>query len=312
MEGPWTRRLAVLVALATITAPCARWANLPLGTTKRQLVVAGVTRTYLLRAGGEGRPGRALVLVLHGLGGTGAAIERRTRGTFDRLADRDGAVIVYPDSLGEPHRWNDGWPVGPPGASQPDDIGFLSALVGSVVAELGVDRKRVFAAGLSNGAGMVYRIACERPDLVAAVAAVAGGMAPAVAIACPHGTPVSIIAMHGTEDSVVPLDRGIRQDIATWVKRDGCTGSPTSSQLPDVDPLDRTRTRVDVVGSCNSDTEVAFYTIEGGGHAWPGGNEPLQSALRPGHAPNDFDAGVLIWDFFQKHPRAVIEMRRPP
>ena len=102
MEGSWTRRLAVLVALATITASCARWANLPLGTTKRQLVVAGVTRTYLMRAGGEGMPGRALVLVLHGLGGTGAAIERRTCGTFDRLADRDGAVIVYPDVLPAP------------------------------------------------------------------------------------------------------------------------------------------------------------------------------------------------------------------
>jgi poly(3-hydroxybutyrate) depolymerase len=61
-----------------------------------------------------------------------------------------------------------------------------------------------------------------------------------------------------------------------------------------------------------SGTEVAFCTIEGGGHAWPGGNEPLQSALRPGHAPDDFDAGVLIWDFFQKAPAAVIAMRRRP
>jgi polyhydroxybutyrate depolymerase len=109
--------------------------------------------------------------------------------------------------------------------------------------------------------------------------------------------------MHGTDDSVVPFDQGIRQDIATWVKRDGCIGPPISSQLPDVDPLDRTRTRVDVFGSCASGTEVAFYAIEGGGHAWPGGDEPLRSVLRPGHAPSDFDAGVLIWDFFEKHPR---------
>jgi polyhydroxybutyrate depolymerase len=212
-------------------------------------------------------------------------------------------VVVYPDSLGEPHRWSDGWPVGPPGAPQPDDLGFLSALIGSLVAELGVDRKRVFAAGLSNGASMVYRVACERPELVAAVAAVAGGMVPAVATACPRGTPVSIIAMHGTDDSVVPFDRGIREDIATWVKRDGCTGPPISSRLPDVDPLDWTQTRVDVFGSCALGIEVAFFTIEGGGHAWPGGDEPLQNVLRTGHAPSDFDAGVLIWDFFQKHPK---------
>lgn len=303
MKASWTRRLAVIVTLAMFPAACARRARPPRGTTERQLVVGGVTRTYLLRAGGPSRPGRALVLVLHGLGGTGAAMERRTRGTFDRLADRDGAVVAYPDALGAPHRWNDGWPVGPPGAAQPDDLGFLSALIDSVVAELGVDRKRVFAAGFSNGASMVYRLACERPELVAAVAPVADGMAATVATACPHGAPVSIIAMHGTDDSFVPLDRGIREDIATWVRRDGCTGPPITSRLPDVDPLDWTQTRVDVFGACAAGTEVAFYTIEGGGHAWPGGDEPLQSALRPGHPSSDFDAAVLIWDFFQKHPK---------
>jgi len=64
------------------------------GTTERQLVVGGVTRTYLLHAGGEPKPGRPLVLVLHGWRGSAAGIARRTKGTFDRLADRDGAVVV--------------------------------------------------------------------------------------------------------------------------------------------------------------------------------------------------------------------------
>ena len=77
------------------------------GTSERRLVVGGVTRTYLLHAGGEAKPGPPLVLVLHGMGGRAAAIEHRTRGTFDKLADRDGAVIVYPQAIGDPPRWTD-------------------------------------------------------------------------------------------------------------------------------------------------------------------------------------------------------------
>jgi poly(3-hydroxybutyrate) depolymerase len=54
------------------------------GTSERRLVVGGVTRTYLLHAGGGAKPGRPLVFVLHGWRGNAAAIEHRTRGTFDK------------------------------------------------------------------------------------------------------------------------------------------------------------------------------------------------------------------------------------
>ena len=220
-----------------------------------------------------------------------AAMQQRTKATFDRLADRDGAVVVYPEALGDP-RWSDGW-WGAPGGTSTDDVGFLAALIDALVAELGVDRKRVFAAGLSNGAAMVYRLACERPDLVAAVAPVAGGMPPHVARACAQGAPVSIIGMHGTDDPIVAFDPSIRDGIAAWAKRDGCPAQPTSSRLPDTDPGDGTQTRAAVFAPCAAGTEVAFYTIEGGGHAWPGGTSPL-GFVRRGTTPHDFDAGVLI------------------
>jgi len=142
----------------------------------------------------------------------------------------------------------------------------------------------VFAAGLSNGAGMVYRLACQRPDLVAAIA------------------PVSIIAMHGTADPIVPFGDWFRNDLATWTRRDGCPAAAISSQLADVDPTDGTRTRVETFGPCAAGTAVAAYTIEGGGHAWPGGDTPFTLGRR-GNTARDFDAGEVIWDFFQKHPR---------
>jgi polyhydroxybutyrate depolymerase len=296
-------RVITVAALALVTIACPRWAQPMSGTVERQLVVGGVTRTYLLhaagpQAAGPAKPGRALLLMLHGRGGTAAAMEQRTRGTFDKLADRDGAVVVYPQALANPSLWTSWLPgIGRP---KPDDIVFLSALIDSLVAELGVDRQHVFAAGFSNGASMVYRLACERPDLVAAVAPISGSMGPEVARACVQNTtPVAIIGMHGTADSTVALDASIRDGIAMWARRNRCAADPISSRLRDADPTDGTETRVDVYDQCAAGTQVAFYTIEGGGHAWPGG----EARLTGGTTPRDFDAAELIWAFFQKHAR---------
>ena len=293
------KRLRVALASVFLLCSGACGARALGGTSTRQLLVGGVPRTYLLHVGGQAKPGRPLVFVLHGWRGDAASMERRTRATFDKLADRDGGVVVYPQALGDP-RWNDGAPAA--AGAAPDDLGFLAALIDALAAELGIDRRRVYAAGLSNGASMVYRLACQRPDLVAAVAPVSGGMTAPVATGCPRGTPVSIIAMHGTEDPLVPFGDRQQNDITTWVRRDGCPARPTSSRLPDADPTDGTQTRVDLYAPCKAGTAVAFYTIEGGGHEWPGGESPWPFGRR-GRTARDFDAAVAIWDFFQQHPR---------
>jgi poly(3-hydroxybutyrate) depolymerase len=124
---------AVVALVVTGTSARGHAAGPMAGTTERQLVVGGVTRKYLLHAGGEPKPGRPLVLVLHGWRGSAPGIARRTKGTFDRLADRDGAVVVYPQALGDP-RWNDGSNVAA-SATPPDDLGFLSAVVDALAAE---------------------------------------------------------------------------------------------------------------------------------------------------------------------------------
>jgi polyhydroxybutyrate depolymerase len=295
--------IVAAVAIVATTASRAYWARPMVGTVERQLVVGGVRRTYLLHAGGDAKPGRPLVLVLHGLGGKAAGLERRTRGTFDKLADRFGAVIVYPQASGERPHWGT-WRVADSSvAPPPDDLGFLSALVDTLDVELRIDRKRVFAAGFSNGASMVYRLACDRPDLFAAVAPVAGGMSPDIAPPCRQGAPVSIIGMHGNADPVWPLDGAVRDGVAAWAKRDGCPPSPVSTPLPDTDPNDDTRTRADVYAPCAAGTEVAFYTIDGGGHAWPGEDSAPLAFRHRGNTPRDFDAAAVIWDFFQRHPK---------
>jgi polyhydroxybutyrate depolymerase len=47
-------------------------------------------------------------------------------------------------------------------------------------------------------------------------------------------------------------------------------------------------------------SEVVFYTVTGGGHAWPGGGYMPKAIV--GHITQDIDATRVMWDFFQGHP----------
>jgi polyhydroxybutyrate depolymerase len=47
---------------------------------------------------------------------------------------------------------------------------------------------------------------------------------------------------------------------------------------------------------CQAGADVVFYTIEGGGHGWPG------SPGGAGVTTNEINATNVIWDFFAAHP----------
>ena len=80
-----------------------------------------------------------------------------------------------PKFMTNPPRWNDGSvPPTPELRSDADDVGFLTAVIDDVIARGPADPRRVYVAGFSNGAGMAFRLAAERADRVAALAAVAG------------------------------------------------------------------------------------------------------------------------------------------
>ena len=264
----------------------------------RTFSFGGASRTYVVYAPKVKLSKPALVLVLHGLYGDGASIDLRTKRTFDTLADRDGFVVAYPDALaGE---WNTGHPGEP---ANTDDVGFLSALIDTLAAEFDVDPKRVYVTGLSKGAAMTYRLACERPNKITAIAPVAGGLSEGLMRSCAEASrrPIPLLVMHGTADPIVPFDSGeLEGNVQYWIRRNGCTLTPVVTRLPDVDPTDGARTRVESYGNCKDGADVALYAIEGGGHHWPGGDQPLRLGM--GNFSRDFDAGVLIWNFFKQHP----------
>jgi polyhydroxybutyrate depolymerase len=272
----------------------------------RTLRVGDITRTYLLHipVSLDRSAPAPVVLVLHGAGGRGAGFARHTG--FSELADEQGFIAVYPDGIRR--RWNDGRTSG---LSQ-DDVGFIRSLLDTLGAEFAVDTRRIYATGISNGAMFSYRLACDLPDTFAAIAPVAGALPADLASRCTQAEPVAIAAFQGTADRFVPYLGGAvvqrrgrvlsaEETMAFWARVDGCSLSPTSALEPDRAPDDGTRVRRSDYPGCGKDRELVLYTIEGGGHTWPGG--PSVARLVVGRVSRDIDATPTIWDFFARHPK---------
>jgi polyhydroxybutyrate depolymerase len=142
---------------------------------------------------------------------------------------------------------------------------------------------------------MTYRLACERPDKIAAIAPVGGGLADRLMRLCAAASrrPIPLLVMRGTADEVNRFDDGeLEGNVQYWIRRNGCTLSPVVTRLPDLDPDDGTRTRVESYENCQDGANVTLYAIEGCGHHWPGGDEPWR--FGNGQECRDFDAGVHI------------------
>lgn len=272
-----------------------------------------VTITVPIAHDGEGRSYRlyipagydasapvALVLSFHGFASNAA--QQETFSAWNAVADEGGFLVAYPQGLGFPARWNAG-PLFRAGFATTDDVSFVRALVADIQANYCIDPDRVYANGLSNGAGMSNRLACEASDLIAAIGGVAGAY-PALP-ACAIERPVPVIAFHGTEDRIVPIDGlaagagggeplpPIAEWAREWAVRNGCTDTP--DDLPAIGAV----TGIRYTG-CTDGAEVEYYVADGGGHSWPGGGP--QPIFVIGRVNQDIDASRMMWDFFQRHP----------
>ncbi|BBZ27480.1 esterase [Mycolicibacterium madagascariense] len=275
------------------------------GTTSGQLDYGGLTRTYLVHTPAADAHPSGLVLNLHGAGQTGAAQEAVSN--YDAAADAMGFVVAYPDGIDE--SWADGRGASTPDRQGLDDVGFLVALRDRLVQDYGIPPGRVFATGMSAGAFMVDRLACDRADVVAAIAPVSGTLGSNVP--CAPSQPVSVLQFHGTADPVVPfggggmVGRGGASDIlsapelaARWRAIDGCADAPVEDVLPATgDGTDLHR--FSSVG-CAPGTAAVFIRIDGGGHTWPSGSFALPDV---GPTTTGTDASLASAQFFAAHGR---------
>jgi polyhydroxybutyrate depolymerase len=279
------------------------------GTTNIHLNHEGFERPYLLHTPDTLPDPAPLLVELHGRGIGAERFDDLTG--FRALADDEGFALALPSAVGAvwnslPYRGETG---------RPDDVSYLLALIDDICGRLPIDRRRVYLAGMSNGAGMAARFACLAPEHLTAFAQVAG-TGPAALLA--GGRPaqaVPILQIHGSADHYIPYAGGVRRRLGArlamrrgfgpsigieewarfWIEANQATDGPHVSQLSR-DTTTRTW------HSPATGADVVFHRVQGGGHTWPSGSFRLPRLLL-GRTTQTFDATRVAWDFLSRQTR---------
>jgi polyhydroxybutyrate depolymerase len=271
-----------------------------------------------------------LVVALHGGGGNKESVERTacpdgdrsSDGCLSAVADREGFAVVAPDGTDGQlvgRSWHAGGGAdgfrcvgGQACKDDIDDVAYVDALLAEVRRAVHVDDARIYATGISNGGAMSHRLACDRADVFAAIAAVAGANQADASPGCAPVRPIPVLQVHGTEDPCWGLDGTTTADLCKndgafvavpatmdgWRVRNGCTGTVERALPDDVDD-GTSSVRIDGTG-CAAATSL--IRIDGGGHTWPGGHQYL-GVDAIGRVARDFSGNEVVWEFFAAHPR---------
>ncbi len=262
------------------------------GDVEQLTTSGGLERLYRLGVPASYDPDvpAPLVLNLHGSGSN--ALQASVYGDVPRAAAERGMVTVAPEAVGGQ------WEL----SAEGDDAEFLDALVDDVEGRYCIDRNREFIVGMSLGAWKAAATACGSGDRYAAVSLVTVEVFPGTC------DPLPVLAFHGRADLTVPygeggeVDRsktrlsnlpGAVENIEAWADNGGCDPEPEVSQLGDDVEL---RRFVD----CDPGIDVALYSVDGGGHTWPGSDIDLGPAS---WTTDTIDATELTLDFLEEHPR---------
>lgn len=266
--------------------------------TEYTLEHGGLTRRYL-----EHRPSPLpsaplpVVVVLHGGTETaeGAAALDRPTGHWRQIADREGLIVLYPDSVAG--NWNDCGQFAYTGTSSThDDVGFLEQMLRAVESRHAIDSQRIYSTGSSNGGLLSYRLALEQSSRYAGHGGVIA-LPPVDGEAECRPSPVnpsSIVMQVGTTDPLIPFT-GSARNLPFATARDqflhwnGCVLSPTITVLPDLVPADQSIVQVhDFV--CPGNATYSALVAVGGGHSPPSLQYPL-----PGLQNRDIEIAEAIW-----------------
>ncbi|SFV16341.1 extracellular catalytic domain type 1 short-chain-length polyhydroxyalkanoate depolymerase [Pseudoduganella namucuonensis] len=268
------------------------------------------------------RSGLPLLVMLHGCQQSATQFAQGTR--MNRLAEEKGYAVLYPQQSASAHaqrcwKWYDR-------ATQEGggDTRALAGLIEMVCAHHPIDRRRVYAAGISAGAGMANILALNHPELIAAVGlhsgpVFGGGHSTVGALqvmrhgtAGHHGAIRGVMArrpafpvmptllIQGEGDQVVrPVNqRQLAQQslllngvpagtpVKVVAKPAGRGGSRLAHEIRDY-----------LVGG---KVVLRVASIDSLDHAWSGGDPELKFNSKAGP-----DASKMMLDFFGKHRRLV-------
>lgn len=265
----------------------------------------------------------AAVFFLHG--GTGSMRStmppsNNPSAEWPAVAERNGFILVVPngvnrdtgDAFGDDQNWND-CRENAPDDFVGEDVAFLDALMDWSVDTLGVDATRIHFTGSSNGGMMSYRMATERPERIASVAAFIANQPEGDECPAPdRGLPM--LLAHGTEDPLVPYGggtvsgavggrvRSAPDTVQTWREAAGITAAPRIEMLPDLDPEDGSQIEARHWRDPASGFEIRWLRMLGAGHAMPSIARPVSVIAEGLLGPHnhDLEGAEAAWAFVSR------------
>ncbi|MFT5530564.1 MAG: polyhydroxybutyrate depolymerase [Candidatus Poriferisodalaceae bacterium] len=281
----------------------------PLASSSGSLDSGGNTYNYELYipTSFDGSP-MPLVLNFHGLGSSGP--EQAAFSEYTAKAQGEGFIVVHPTGLvinGASGRAS--WELPQLDTDLRDDVQTASELIDHVATISCIDLNRVYATGMSNGGFFSAVLACELADRIAATFSVAGTTHPD---SCDPARTIPMGAIHGTGDEVVPYEGGgstlltgeesdaqieffnqvMPDEFAEFSVDNGCATSTDESI--------GVETTLTTYSGCDDGVEMVFYTVDGGGHTWPGTLGAALFADSFGYPTMDINATDVGWAFLSR------------
>lgn len=257
------------------------------------LVQDGDTRSYVGLVPQTLSPGAPLLVMLHPLFTTDVEMANLAR--VSRLAAADGVVVALPQ--GENDTWNDD----PTSTSGPDDVGFIASVISLFISQYQADPARVYVMGFSQGGFMTERLACSLSSQLAGAAAVGALLKNTLAANCQPEKQIPLALVNGTAD---PINRyegipGLGEQSAPltaafWSQTEGCSPLDFTNLLLPVLVQDDTSVDQWDYSGCPQNIRVRLYTINNGGHTWPGA-QYLTPDL--GITTQNLDATTALWQY---------------
>ncbi len=277
----------------------------------------------------DGTESVPVVIALHGH--TGCWLEVKACTDFDKKADEEGFIVVYPNGHLAPllerillffntlmptlHFWGHIWNCWD--YCDIDDVGFIRALINHLDSTLNIDSSRVYITGISGGGLMTYRLGSDLSDIVAAIAPVAGSIGgiwytESTFYVIPEPAhPVSVIVFHGLLDRNLPYNggwvNGTLRLFNTKIKLivniyflsvdesvSFWVEHNNCNPIPEIEISESGNIIKQTYVNGTGGSEVVLYTVVNGGHEWFG------SRFFP---PCEISATDLMWEFFEQHPK---------
>jgi polyhydroxybutyrate depolymerase len=159
------------------------------------------------------------------------------------------------------------------------------ALADEVATMACIDPKRIYSMGMSNGAYLSHRLACEQSSFVAAIGPVVGSLS--VELECTLDRAVPVIQISGSEDSLPAREASFE----TWRDLNGCTDEAEETYAVG----DATCVTHD---ECDDGVEITHCVMWGGGHCF---FSDIEGQWTPGCTPTtDLISPDVLWDFLQR------------